>query len=160
MSKKSSKKAASASKKIKTIVARKGGKAYDNIKEIFNKMTKEQIIEIANTGKVENTNALCFMKGRMDLDCFLSWFEDRMKNSSVQMSHTFDDITRIHTYLVKHDICENWSLYIKEIVEHMFDEILERKVEVSVLNTTLTFRFKQARLLIVLLKASILKTSL
>jgi hypothetical protein len=38
------------------------------------KMTKEQIIEIANTGKVENTNALYFMKGRMDLDCFLFYY--------------------------------------------------------------------------------------
>ena len=113
------------------------------VKEIFNKMSKEQVTQIANIGKEEGTNALYFMKGRIDLDCFLSWFEDRMKNSSIEVRNTFDHTSRMHTYVVKHDICENWSLYLKEIIEHIFKEILERKVDTTALQSTLTFKFKQ-----------------
>ena len=37
----------------------------------------------------------------------ISWFEARMKNSSIEVNYTFDDNVRIHTYIVKHDdICE------------------------------------------------------
>ena len=107
-------------------------------------MSKEQIAQIAaNTGKEELRNALYFMKGKIDLDSFLSWFEARMKNSSIQVSHVFDRPSMTHTYVVKHDICENWSLYWKQIIEYIFNEILQIRVEVSMSHTALTFKFKQ-----------------
>jgi hypothetical protein len=70
-------------------------------------------------------------------------FEARMKNSSIQVNYTFDVNTRMHTYVVKHDICVNWSLYLKYIIEHIFHEVLEKKVQIDISYTTLTFKFKQ-----------------
>ena len=114
------------------------------VEELFTTMSEEQVSKIAsNTGKQEFENSIYFMKGKLDLDSFLSWFEARMKNSSIEISHMFDDNTGVHTYVVKHDICENWSLYLKQIIEHIFNEVLNRKVEVSTSYTTLTFKFKQ-----------------
>jgi HicB-like protein involved in pilus formation len=115
------------------------------VEELFTKMSKEQIIEIARrVGNNEVQNSAMFMKGgKMDLDSFLSWFENRMKNSSIQMSHTFDEKSRTHTYIMKHDICENWSLYFKEILLYIFNEIYEKKVDITTSYTMLTFRFKQ-----------------
>jgi hypothetical protein len=115
------------------------------VKDIFTKMSKEQIIQIAsNSGKEEVRNAVYFMKGRTDLESFLSWFEARMKNSSIQVSHTFDRRTMTHTYVVKHDICENWSLYLKQIIEYIFNEVLERRVQIIISNATLTFKFGES----------------
>ena len=55
------------------------------VKEVFAKISKEQIKEIAETtGKDEFQNAVYFMNGKINLDAFLSWFENRMKNSSVR----------------------------------------------------------------------------
>ena len=56
------------------------------IEELFTKMSKEQIVDIATrVGRNEMQNAAMFMKGgKMDLGSFLSWFENRMKNSSVR----------------------------------------------------------------------------
>src|ERR687886_2312867 len=108
------------------------------VEELFTKMSKEQIAQIAaSTGKEEVQNAVYFMKGKIDLDSFLSWFENRMKNSSFQVSHTFDRSSRIHTYVVKHDICENWSYYLKEIIEYIFNEVLGRKAQISTSHTAL-----------------------
>ncbi|HEY6882552.1 MAG TPA: hypothetical protein VI278_00770 [Nitrososphaeraceae archaeon] len=107
-------------------------------------MSKEKILQIAkNTANEESENSIYFMKGRMELSSFLSWFENRMKNSSIQVNHTFDKDSKIHTYVVKHDICENWSLYLKQLIEHIFNHVLEKKVEVSTSYTMLTFKFKQ-----------------
>ena len=114
------------------------------VKELFTKMSKEQIREIAaSTGKDEFQNAVYFMKGKVDLDSFLSWLENRMKNSSIQMSHTFDRNTRIHTYIIKHDICENWSLYLKEIIEYVFNNVLQEKVDTSTSSSMLAFKFRE-----------------
>src|SRR5919204_1341047 len=114
------------------------------VKELFANVTKQQIIEIAaNTGKAEVQNAVYFMKGKIDLDSFLSWFENRMKNSSVQVSHSFDRYSRTHTYVVKHDICENWSLYLGQIIEYVFNNVFQKKVEISTTYSMLVFNFKE-----------------
>ena len=114
------------------------------VKQLFSKMTREQIIEMAvDTGKEEVQNAIYFMKGNIDLNSFLSWFENRMKNSSIQVSHTFERASRIHTYVVKHDISENWSFYLKEIIEYIFNNVLQKRVEISLSSSMLAFKFKK-----------------
>src|SRR5919199_2368593 len=114
------------------------------VEELFTKMSKDQIAQIAaSTGKEEVQNAVYFMKGKIDLDSFLSWFENRMKNSSIQVSHTFDGPSRTHTYVIKHDICENWSLYLKQIIEYVFNNIFQKKVEISTTYSMLIFNFKE-----------------
>jgi hypothetical protein len=114
------------------------------VEELFTKMSKEQIIDIATrVGKNEVENAAMFMKGgKMDLDSFLSWFETRMKNSSIQMSHVFDEKDRTHAYIMKHDIGENWSLYFKEILLYIFNELFGKRVDITISHTMLTFKFK------------------
>jgi hypothetical protein len=115
------------------------------VQELFRKMSKEQMMDIATrVGKSEVQNAAIFMKGgKIELYSFLSWFENRMKNSSIQMSHTFDEKSRTHTYIMKHDICENWSLYFKEILQYIFNEVLGKRVDISTSYSMLTFKFKQ-----------------
>jgi hypothetical protein len=114
------------------------------VRDLYTSMSKEKILQIAaNTAYEESENSIYFMKGSMELNSFLSWFENRMKNSSIQVNHTFDKDRKMHTYVVKHDICENWSLYLKQIIEHILSRVLEKKVEVCTSYTTLTFEFKQ-----------------
>jgi hypothetical protein len=114
------------------------------VEELFAALSEEQINKIAaNSGKQEFENSVYFMKGKIDLDSFLSWFEARMKYSSIQVSHTFDVNSRMHTYVIKHDISENWSLYLKQLIEYIFNKVLEKKVEVTTSHTTLTFKFRR-----------------
>ena len=51
------------------------------ITELFNKMSKEEINDMAiNIGKNTVHDIALFMKTKMDLISFLSWFEIRMKS--------------------------------------------------------------------------------
>ena len=118
----------------------------ETARELFTKMSKEQIIDMAKrVGTKEYQNAAIFITGgKMDLGSFLSWFENRMKNSSIQLSHVFDEKSRIHTYIVKHDICENWSLYFKEILVYIFDNVLDMPIEITIASRSmLAFRFRE-----------------
>jgi hypothetical protein len=57
--------------------------------ELFSKMSKEDISTMAKEiGKDVVHDIALFMKNRMDLDSFLSWFERRMASSLTETNHT------------------------------------------------------------------------
>lgn len=110
--------------------------------QIFAKEKKEAIIDIATRiGKNEVKDIALFMKGRMDLPSFLSWLEMRMINSSVQVSHTSQDGS--HTYIMRHDIGKNWSIYHKTILELIFREVFNRKISVKADKNVISFQFSE-----------------
>jgi hypothetical protein len=81
-----------------------------------------------------------FMKNRMDIESFLSWFEARMKSSLIEMNHS--DQNGTHIYTLKHDLGRNWSLYHKIILELMFHEIFGKNINIEISNTTIRFKFE------------------
>lgn len=110
--------------------------------EVFGKLTQKQIVDIASrVGKNEVRDIALFMKGNTDLLSFLSWFEIRMINSSVQVSHSNND--GFHAYVMKHDIGRNWSLYHKTILELIFQEVFNRKILVKADKNTISFQFSE-----------------
>ena len=104
-------------------------------------MTKEEIIDLAtNIGKNAVRDIALFMKGKIDLDSFLSWFESRMKNSFI-ITRTEEEM-HIHKYMIKHDLGENWSLYQKTVLELIFNEVLKKPVSTYSTKTTLIVTFE------------------
>jgi len=109
--------------------------------QLFSKMSKEDISIMAKEiGKDVVHDIALFMKNKMDLDSFLSWFETRMASSLTETNHTIQD--GYHVYVLKHELGENWSLYHKIVIELMFNEIFNKTVNVTVSSTTIRFRFK------------------
>jgi hypothetical protein len=109
--------------------------------QLFSKMTKEDIENMAKQiGKDVVHDIALFMKNRMDLDSFLSWFETRMTSSLTETNHTIQD--GYHVYVLKHELGENWSLYHKIVIELMFNEIFNKTVNVTISSTTIRFRFR------------------
>jgi len=110
--------------------------------QVFGKEKKETIIDIATKiGKNEVKDIALFMKGKMDLSSFMSWFEMRMINSSVQVSHTNQDGS--HTYVMRHEIGKNWSIYHKTILELIFREVFNRKISVKADKNVISFQFSE-----------------
>ena len=108
--------------------------------ELFKRKGKQEIIEIAtSTGKNATNDAALFMKNKMDLESFLSWLEVRMKNSSVEVNHSIEGST--HTYILKHELGENYSLFQKTVLELIFNDVLRKRIDCSFSDTILSFRF-------------------
>ncbi|MGI0068947.1 MAG: CopG family ribbon-helix-helix protein [Nitrosopumilaceae archaeon] len=111
-------------------------------KQIFSKMKQDEVIDIASQiGKNEVRDIAQFMRGKLDLLSFLSWLKTRMINSSVQVSHTHQD--GFHTFIMKHDIGKNWSIYHKTILELLFHEVFNRKIPVKAEKNTISFEFSE-----------------
>lgn len=110
--------------------------------QVFGKMKQDEVIDIATrVGKNEVRDIATFMRGEMELLSFLSWFEMRMINSSVQVSHTNQDGS--HTYIMRHDIGKNWSVYHKTILELIFREVFNRKIPVKADKSMISFQFSE-----------------
>ena len=109
--------------------------------ELFDNLSKEEITNMAlNIGKNVVYDIALFMKNKMDLESFISWFETRMRSSSIEINHSVDN--DIHTYTMKHELGEKWSLYHKVVLELMFNEIFEKRIDIDITNTTIRFKFQ------------------
>lgn len=107
---------------------------------LFKKLSKEETIDLAKKiGSEIVKDTATFMKGSMNLESFTSWFETRMHMSGFDMNHDIQNDT--HTYIIKHDLGENWSLYHKTVLELIFRNVLEKpiNVEINARMITLTF---------------------
>jgi hypothetical protein len=112
------------------------------IVELFGKMNKDEIVDMANRiGKNVVRDIALFMKGDISLSSFISWFEARMRASSIELNHNIKE--RNHTFIVKHDLGENWSLYHKIVLELIFKDILEKKVDFDYDAGMISFRFTE-----------------
>ena len=108
--------------------------------ELFKKKSKQEILEIATgIGKNATNDAALFMKNKMNLESFLSWLDVRMKNSSVEVNHSIEGST--HTYILKHELGENYSLFQKTVLELIFNDVLRKRIDCSFSDTILSFRF-------------------
>ncbi len=110
---------------------------------VFGKMSQKEIVDIATrVGKDEVKNIALFMKGGIDIKSFLSWFELRMINSSVQVSHISED-DGFHRYVMKHELGKNWSVYHKTILELIFEEVFNKRIDVKIDKTMISFEFSE-----------------
>jgi len=108
--------------------------------ELFKKMSKQEIIELATgIGKNATNDAALFMKSKMDLASFLSWLDVRMRNSSIEISHKVEGSS--HTYILKHDLGENFSLFQKTVLSLIFNDVLGKHIDCSFSDTILSLRF-------------------
>ena len=114
------------------------------VKDLFQRLSKEEVIEIATKiAKNAVYDATLFMKGKVDQRSFMSWFLSRMKNCSEISSN--DDEDGNSTYILKHDLGENWSLYHKIIVESIFSEVVQLPIYTSMTSSTLVIKFRNNR---------------
>jgi hypothetical protein len=109
--------------------------------KIFNKLKESEIISLAKIGKDEIRDTAIFAKGEMDVISFMSWFEMQMLNSSVQVSHMNDEGE--HTFVMKHELGKNWSLYHKNILEGIFEELFHKKILVKHDKSMFAFKFTE-----------------
>jgi hypothetical protein len=104
--------------------------------QMFQKMSKDEIQDMAiKIGKKAIEDMVLFMNGSIDLDSFLKWLEIRMKNCSVDINHIVNDSKR--TYIMKHDLGENWALYNKTMLETIFKELFEKPLSIRIHNSTM-----------------------
>lgn len=109
---------------------------------VFGRLKQNEIVSLASrVGKDEVKNIAMFMKGKIDIESFLSWFELRMINSAVQVSTIHEQ--NFHRYVMKHELGKNWSLYHKTVLELIFAEVFHKKLDIKIDKTMISFEFTE-----------------
>jgi hypothetical protein len=110
------------------------------VAELLANMSKEQITKFAkNIAKTAVQDILLVMKGKIDLDSFLSWFETLMNKAFIEINHTLENNDSMHRYTIKHNLGENWALLIQII----FNDVFGIRIDIiNQSNTTLVFQFE------------------
>ena len=81
-------------------------------------------------------DSVLFMKKQYNLWVVLSVLEEYMKVSGINSDHKIEG-GRKHVFIIQHELGENWSLFIKELLKLIFENLAKVKVDASVTpNTT------------------------
>ena len=109
------------------------------LKKLIEGLEKEEVVNMSrDLAKNAVYNIALFMKGKnkLDVDSFISWFLSRMKNCS---EITENKVNYKKTYILKHDLGENWSLYHATVLDSIFTDILQTPIQTSITDSTIIF---------------------
>jgi hypothetical protein len=95
----------------------------------------EIIKESAETAFALMKDSVLFMKRQYNLWVVLSVLEEYMKVSGIKADHRLEG-SRKHVFIIQHELGENWSLFTKELLALIFQNLANVKAEFSVTSNT------------------------
>lgn len=81
-------------------------------------------------------DSVLYMKKHYDLWVVLSVLEEYMKVSGIKADHKIEG-SRKHVFVIQHELGENWSLFTKELLAIIFENLAKVRAEFNITpNTT------------------------
>ena len=81
-------------------------------------------------------DSVLYMKKQYNLWVVLSVLEEYMKVSGIKADHKIEG-SRKHIFVIQHELGENWSLFTKELLRLIFENLANVKAEIKITpNTT------------------------
>jgi hypothetical protein len=93
---------------------------------------RDQIIkDAANAAFDIMKNAVLFMKKQYNIWTVLSVLQEYMKVSGINSDHRIES-GRKHVFVIQHDLGESWSIFTKELLKLIFENLAKVRAEVKV----------------------------
>lgn len=80
-------------------------------------------------------DSVLFMKKNYNLWTVLAVLEEYMKVAGVNSDHRIED-GRTHVFIIQHELGEHWSLFTKELLRLIFENLAKVKAEISITSNT------------------------
>ena len=80
-------------------------------------------------------DSVLFMKNKYNLWVVLAVLEEYMKVSGIKSDHRMEGSGK-HIFVIQHELGENWSLFTKELLSMIFENLANVKAEISVTRNT------------------------
>jgi len=80
-------------------------------------------------------DSVLFMKRQYNLWVVLAVLEEYMKVSGIKADHKLEG-TRKHVFIIQHELGENWSLFTKELLALIFQNLANVRAEISTTSNT------------------------
>jgi hypothetical protein len=79
-------------------------------------------------------DSVLLMKKQYNLWVILSVLEEYMKVSDIKADHKIEG--RKHVFVVQHELGENWSLFTKELLTLIFENLAKLRIECNITSNT------------------------
>jgi hypothetical protein len=89
------------------------------------------IIEAAKVAFDIMKDAVLFMKKQYSIWTVLSVLQEYMKVSGINSDHRIES-GRKHLFVIQHELGENWSLFTKELLKLIFENLAKVRADVSI----------------------------
>lgn len=80
-------------------------------------------------------DSVLFMKKQYNLWVVLAVLEEYMKVSGIKSDHRIEGSDR-HVFVIQHELGENWSLFTKELLQLIFENLANMRAEINVTPNT------------------------
>jgi len=80
-------------------------------------------------------DSVLFMKRQYNLWVVLAVLEEYMKVSGIKADHKIEG-SRKHVFLIQHELGDNWSLFTKELLSLIFQNLANVRAEISITSNT------------------------
>jgi uncharacterized protein (UPF0216 family) len=97
----------------------------------YNSIVDQIIKQAAEVAFGIMKDAVLFMKKQYNLWVVLAVLQEYMKVSGINSDHRIEG-GRKHIFVIKHELGENWSLFTKELLKLIFENLAKVKAEVNV----------------------------
>jgi hypothetical protein len=105
--------------------------------EVIGQWRSEIIKQAAEVAFSKMKDAVLFMKKQYTITAVLAVLQDYMKVSGINADHRIEG-GRKHVFVIQHELGENWSLFTKELLKLIFENLAKVTAEVNVTpNTTI-----------------------
>lgn len=110
-------------------MARKGG--IKDVGPYRDKIVKEA----AQTAFSLMKDQVLFMKKNYDLWTVLSVLQEYMKVSGIKSDHKIEGANS-HVFIIQHELGENWSIFTKELLSMIFEDLTKVKADINFTSNT------------------------
>lgn len=80
-------------------------------------------------------DSVLFMKKQYNLWVVLSVLEEYMKVSGIKADHKIED-GRKHVFVIQHELGENWSIFTKELLRLIFENLAKVRIDCNITSNT------------------------
>lgn len=104
-------------------------------------LTEEELSKHAvSIAKKDLVDIGLLMEGEFTIKSFSTVLEKWSRISYFPYRHEITDDT--HIFIIQHDMGKNFSFLLKELYRYMLEEMLERKLDWTITDKTITLRFR------------------
>ncbi|MFQ5940604.1 MAG: hypothetical protein ACE5KA_02755 [Nitrososphaerales archaeon] len=103
---------------------------------LLEKLEEKQLEQVAVKSAKNIVDVIIYMRKKFDLQTFLQWLDEMCRASGFAKKRVVIDT--LYTYIVQHDLGMKYSLYLKTILQSLFNN-LQRRIEPDITAQSVVF---------------------
>jgi hypothetical protein len=105
---------------------------------LIDRLSEKEIADVAeDIAKKETKDFVLLLRNQYNIESSLDVIETWIRISGHPYRHEVSHTK--HSYIIQHDMGRNWSLYLAELYQYLFEEFELKKVDFDVNANTLDF---------------------